>query len=170
MIGFHYLEEREKMIERYESGRESKWFSQFGKEQHLAIENAIIYEQLIRCGYTHEQALTFDDVGWIDDNYCLKPHKREEVVRGKGFWCVILTFQLPNKKWVSGHEYTYPSGGSFCNCSIYEKQFDSEKQAKHAEIVHIIKHLESMTYDSEEKVLLPQLKKQAMSCLQLELF
>lgn len=157
------------MWKRYESARASKLFAQFG-DGDRAVKNAIRYEQLLRCGYTREQAMTFDDSGWIYDNYCRNAHKREEVARTKGAWCVILTFQLPNGKWVSGHEYTYPSGGSYCGCSIYDKQFDTEKQARYSEIVHIIKRLEAMKYDSDEKVLLPQLKKHAMSYLQLELF
>lgn len=169
MSGYNYYKEREKMWERYDSGKESQWFLQFG-DGNKAVENACKYEQLLRCGYTHEQAMTFNDCGWIKDNYCIRGQKREEVARTKNSWCVILTFRLPNGKWVSGHEYTYPSGGSYCGCSIYEKQFDSEKQAKHAEIAYIIKHLEEMKYDSDEKVLLPQLKKSSMSCLQLELF
>jgi hypothetical protein len=170
MIGYNYWKEREKMWKRYESGKESEWFSSFGNE-HKAVENACRYEQLIKCGYSHEQAMTFDDSGWIKDNYCrAKFCKRYEIVRTKEVWCAILTFQLPNKKWVAGHEYTYPSGGCFCGCSIYGKQFDTERQARHSELVHIIKGLEKITWDSSEKMLLPQLKKAALSCLQLELF
>ena len=145
MNSYNYLDDRDKMQDRYDSGKESEWFAQFG-DGYRAVENAVRYEQLLRCGYSHEQAMTFDECGWIRTNYS-KPSKcrRELVAETGSAWCCIITFQLPNSKWIAGHELTYSSGGSYCGCSYYDKQFETEKQAKHAELVYTIKTI-TMSY------------------------
>lgn len=169
MNGRNFIADRAKMQDRYDKGKESEWFAQFG-DGYQAVENAVRYEQLIRCGYSHEQAMTKDESGWIRTNYSESSKCRKELVaKTNTAWCNILTFQLPNRKWIAGHQYTYPSGGAFCGCGYYDKQFETEKQAKHAELVYVIKTIEG-SWEDALKVLLPQLKEAAMSCLQLELF
>lgn len=169
MNGRNYLADLDKMQDRYDSGKESEWFAQFG-DGYKAVENAVRYEQLLRCGYSHGQAMTYDEYGWIRTNYS-KPSKcrKELVAKTNSARCDMLTFQLPNRKWIAGYELAYSSGGSYCGCSYYDKQFDTERQAKHAELVQIIQVIEK-SWEKDPKVLLPQLKRAAMLCLQMELF
>ena len=165
------LEERERMRKRYEaalrgSSKERKRFAQFGDEYH-AVENALRYERLLSCGYTEEEAMRFNESGWICDvrlDCC-----RELVAHTSDASCVVITAQLPNGKYVGGFELKYISGGVYDDASIYKDQFDTERLCRRTEIMDIISRIDD-GWEKEPKVLLPQLKKAAADCLELSLF
>lgn len=168
-----YMKSLERMRQRYEaalagSREEREWFARFGSDGHHAVENAHRYEQLLRCGYPEEMACHINDSGWIDCGYRLFSRK-EKVAYTADAECSILIAKLPNGKYVGGHELRWPSGGSLCGAGIFEDAFDTEREAKRAEIMDVIRIIEK-GHEEGRKVLLPQLKKAAAECLQLSLF
>lgn len=166
MHGYNYTEERDRMWERFDSGKEEAYFAQFGG---YCVENAMAYEQLLRCGYTHEQAMAFDSNDRIKTTYG-NDYREVEVARTAGAWCVIRTLQLPNGKWVAGFGYSHRSaGGATCNPSIYCRQFDTEREAKCAEIRYVIGCIGD-DWDDLPKELLPPLKRALMDCRELSFF
>lgn len=169
MKDFNYLKMREQMYQRYEAAKSSggedlDWFMQFGDE-YVCVDNAIAYERLLYCGWSKKDIHLKDRR--INDVRCNKC-KRVEIARVNNSFCKISTFQLPNGKWVAGHDYGNNNSGNFCNPSIYNKQFDTEHKAKHAEIVYVIDLIKKGYNEPVE--LLPKLKKAATECLQLSLF
>ena len=169
MIGYDYSEEYNRMWARFDSGKEKDYFSQFGDGDRLCVGNAIDYEQLLRCGYTHEQAMTFNGYGYIKKDY-VNGYSDVVVVRTADAWCAIRTFHLPNGRWVAGFGYSHRSaGGATCNPSIYCRQFDTEREAKCAEIRYVIDSIGD-GWDDGPKVLLPQLKRALMDCRELSFF
>lgn len=169
MIDPNHLQMRKQMYQRYEAaeasgGKDLAWFKQFGDE-YVCVDNAIAYERLLLCGYSKKDIRL--ENRRINDTRC-NDCKRIEVARVKNSFCRISTFQLPNGKWVAGNEYQNSLSGHYCNPSIYDKQFDTEREAKHAEIVDVIRTIENGYNEPVE--LLPQLKKAASDSLQLSLF
>ena len=135
MYGYNYFEERDRMWKRFDSGKEEAYFAQFGG---YCMENAMAYEQLLRCGYTHEQAMTFDSNGRIRPIYG-NDYREVEVARAAEAWCTIRTFQLPNGKWVAGFFYSHRSaGGATCNPNIYCRQFDTERGWSDLQSQHLL--------------------------------
>lgn len=170
--GFNYLKRREALQGRYDARTKIKnecditYFEKFGDEHH-AVENVIKYERLRFCGYTHEEAFRFNDCGWIIDNYGNK-HKTWRAAQTKNAFCDIHTFQIPNGKWVSGSTYWGGVSGYGAYPSIYDKQFNTEREAMRGEILYVISMIEKGHDEPVE--LLPQLKKAAVDFLQLSLF
>ncbi len=169
MMDPNHIRARKQMYERYDAalasgGKDIAWFEQFGDE-YVCIDNAIAYERLLLCGYPKEDIRLKGR--WINDVRC-NDCKRTEVARVAKSFCIISTFQLPNGKWVAGNEYQNDLSGHYCSPSIYDKPFETEREAKYAEIVDVIRKIENGCNEPIE--LLPQLKKAASESLQLSLF
>lgn len=167
---FYYHEQLELMWERFESGKEDEYFSQFGG---WCVKNAVEYEQMLRCGYTHEQAMGVFVDGHFGRIIFDKDCHEEVVARVDKAWCLVYTFQLPNGKWVAGSHCSHQSGGHYFGCGIFSSQFDTEREARCAELRSLIESFSKERTGGSgpgPKVLIPQLKRALMDGLQINLF
>lgn len=128
-------------------------------DRHLA-QNYRTYEAARLCGY--EVEMRIDDYGWLKTENL---EEKCERIRheGKGFSIEILILQHPNGKWVTGHNISFPTAGSYTHAGIFSDQYDTRTEAVKAEIDYLISYAEDNSSERGQKGAMEALRKERLN-------
>ena len=109
---------------------------------------------------------------WLENGNCMSLKDKSEhvqVFKDGTFNAEIMLLQHPNGKWIGTLCYSLSICGGGSYPSIWEKQYDTRRNALNATLDKLIGYVESSTVQKDRKYL-PLIKKMRASTGQLSLF